>query len=101
MTGAAVAQAGDKHFDPKGNMPSGHTLKVLAEARESLSFSDRRDYEEQERGLIAERKDLKIMADSGNVCRAPRSLQAYYNIGKPDALGDWSSRINLQFMFPR
>jgi hypothetical protein len=29
------------------------------------------------------------------------SLQGYYNVEKPDALGDWSTRINLQFMFPK
>jgi hypothetical protein len=28
-------------------------------------------------------------------------LQAYYNAEKPDAPGDWSMRINLQFMFPK
>jgi len=55
------------HFHPKGKSPSEHTLKVLEEARQTLPFSDRQDYEERDRGFIARREDLKIMADAGNV----------------------------------
>jgi hypothetical protein len=28
-------------------------------------------------------------------------VQAYYNVEKPDIKGDWSLRLQLQFMFPR
>uniref|UniRef100_A4WXF1 Metallo-beta-lactamase domain-containing protein n=1 Tax=Cereibacter sphaeroides (strain ATCC 17025 / ATH 2.4.3) TaxID=349102 RepID=A4WXF1_CERS5 len=55
------------HFHPKGKAPSAHTMKVLAEARKGLPFSDRRDIEEQARGLIAERAAPQIMGDAGNV----------------------------------
>ena len=36
-----------KHFHQKGKMPSKHTKKIFAEAREKLPFSDRQDFEEQ------------------------------------------------------
>ncbi|WP_422037607.1 alkyl/aryl-sulfatase [Roseibium sp.] len=55
------------HFHPKGKAPSEHTLKVLDEARRTLPFSDTEDFEEQQRGLIAEMPDKKIMADAGHV----------------------------------
>ena len=55
------------HFHPKGKPPSEHTLKIFEEARKTLPFSDRQDYEEWERGFIARREDPKIMADAGNV----------------------------------
>ena len=55
------------HFHPKGKAPSKHTLEVLKQARTGLPFADRRDFEEQKRGLIAPMKDMKIMADGGHV----------------------------------
>jgi alkyl sulfatase BDS1-like metallo-beta-lactamase superfamily hydrolase len=55
------------HFHPKGKAPSSHTLQVLKNARNGLPFADTRDFDEQRRGLIAEMKDLKIMADGGHV----------------------------------
>ncbi|GAA0303055.1 alkyl/aryl-sulfatase [Rhodovulum strictum] len=55
------------HFHPKGKAPSEHTLKVLAEAQSGLPFDDTRDFDEQARGLIAERSARQIMADAGNV----------------------------------
>jgi alkyl sulfatase BDS1-like metallo-beta-lactamase superfamily hydrolase len=55
------------HFHPKGKPASEHTLKMFEEARQTLPFSDRQDFEEWERGFIARREDLKIMADAGNV----------------------------------
>ena len=54
------------HFHPKGKAPSEHTLKVLAEARKTLPFSDTRDFDEQKKGLIAEMKQMKIPADAGH-----------------------------------
>ena len=57
----------DGHFHPKGKAPSEHTLRILAEARTTLPFADTRDFDEQKRGLIAEMKEMKIMADAGHV----------------------------------
>ena len=75
-TGAFAAGAGagpaasvdpSKHFHPKGKMPSQYTRQIFKEARASLPFSDRQDFEEEERGFIAAPKSKKIMADAGNV----------------------------------
>ena len=75
-TGAFAAGAGagptasvdpSKHFHPKGKMPSKYTRQIFEEARVSLPFSDRQDFEEEERGFIAAPKSKKIMADVGNV----------------------------------
>ncbi|MCB1313775.1 MAG: MBL fold metallo-hydrolase [Sedimentitalea sp.] len=67
--GAARAQQAplEGHFHPKGKAPSEYTKAVLQEAKQALPFDDIRDFEEQARGLIAERSDPKIMADAGNV----------------------------------
>jgi alkyl sulfatase BDS1-like metallo-beta-lactamase superfamily hydrolase len=55
------------HFHPKGKAPSTFTRDVFKEAKATLPFADKRDFEEQQRGFIAPMKDLKIMADSGHV----------------------------------
>ena len=55
------------HFHPKGKAPSKFTLDVLKQAKATLPFADKRDFEEQKKGLIAPMKDLKIMADAGHV----------------------------------
>src|SRR5271169_1239341 len=55
------------HFHPKGKAPSKFTLEVLKKAKATLPFADKRDFEEQKRGLIAPMRDLKIMADAGHV----------------------------------
>ena len=55
------------HFHPKGKAPSKFTQEVLRQAKARLPFADRRDFEEQKRGLIAPMKDLKIKADAGHV----------------------------------
>ena len=55
------------HFHPKGKAPSKFTLEVLKQAKATLPFADKRDFEEQKKGLIAPMKDLKIMADAGHV----------------------------------
>ena len=57
----------DGHFHPKGKAPSPHTIRVLEEAKATLPFDDTRDFDEQARGLIAERAARQIMADAGNV----------------------------------
>jgi alkyl sulfatase BDS1-like metallo-beta-lactamase superfamily hydrolase len=66
----AIAQTAapmDGHFHPKGKAPSEFTVNILKQAKEELPFSDTRDFDEQKKGLIAEMKDLKIMADAGHV----------------------------------
>jgi alkyl sulfatase BDS1-like metallo-beta-lactamase superfamily hydrolase len=55
------------HFHPKGKAPSKFTQEVLRQAKAKLPFADRKDFEEQKKGLIAPMKDLKIKADAGHV----------------------------------
>jgi len=63
----AATVAADQHFDPKGKPPSEYTQQVLSQARKTLPFSDRKDFEEREKGFIAPMKQKKIMADAGHV----------------------------------
>lgn len=55
------------HFHPKGKAPSRFTKEILAAAKDSLPLTDTRDFEEQQKGLIAPMKQLKIQADAGHV----------------------------------
>ncbi|MEE4119523.1 MAG: MBL fold metallo-hydrolase, partial [Paracoccaceae bacterium] len=55
------------HFHPKGKAPSEHTMRAIEAAKVTLPFDDTRDFDEQARGLIAERAARQIMADAGNV----------------------------------
>ncbi len=55
------------HFHPKGKPPSKYTLEVFKQARATLPFHDRKDFEEQKRGFIARPESGIIMADAGNV----------------------------------
>jgi len=71
------------HFHPKGKPPSEHTLAVFEEARQTLPFSDRQDFEEWERGFIARREDLKIMADAGNVAW---DMERYLFLDEPEKI---------------
>ncbi|WP_206603270.1 alkyl/aryl-sulfatase [Leptolyngbya ohadii] len=57
----------DKHFDPKGKMPSSFTIELQNGLRKSLPFQDQRDFEEAQRGFIAAPPYKQIMADAGNV----------------------------------
>ncbi len=57
----------EDHFHPKGKVPSEFTLEVFEKARETLPFSDRRDFEESDRGFIAAPDSKIIMADAGHV----------------------------------
>ena len=69
--GSAQAQEArptlDGHFHPKGKAPSPHTIRAIEAAKATLPFGDTRDFDEQARGLIAERAARQIMADAGNV----------------------------------
>jgi alkyl sulfatase BDS1-like metallo-beta-lactamase superfamily hydrolase len=64
---ASAFGAGGEHFDPKGKPPSKHTIAVIEEARSTLPFADKRDFEEQKKGFIAAPEYMKIMADAGHV----------------------------------
>jgi len=62
---AAIAET--EHFHPKGAAPSTETLAVIETARNTLPFSDQRDFEENKKGFIAAPKSWKIQADAGHV----------------------------------
>jgi len=55
------------HFHPKGKAPSKFTTEVLKKVREQLPFADKRDFDEQMKGLIAPMKQMQIKADAGHV----------------------------------
>ncbi len=59
------AESPDEHFHPLGKPPSEHTLKVIREARETLPFADKRDFEEAKKGFIAPLKSKIIKSDAG------------------------------------
>lgn len=68
--GAIVSDPGamqGKHFDPKGKLPSTHTVELQNGQRKTLPFEDKRDFEEAQRGFIAAPDYKQIMADAGNV----------------------------------
>jgi len=56
-----------KHFHPKGEPPSKHTIEVIKKARAAMPFSERKDFEEQKKGFIAAPESMKIKADAGHV----------------------------------
>ena len=62
-TTAAFAQQAE-HFDKRGKMPSDSTVQVLDEARKTLPFSDKQDFEEAKRGLITEPETLQIKSEN-------------------------------------
>ena len=64
VTSSAVLAEG--HFHPKGKAPSQHTLKIFEQARATLPFADRQDFDEQKKGFIARPESGIIMADAGN-----------------------------------
>ena len=55
------------HFHPKGKAPSKFTIDVLNQAKTGLPFADTRDFEEKDKGLIAEMTEMQIRADGGHV----------------------------------
>jgi len=66
---SSSAEAGtiEGHFSPEGKPPSEFTKEVIRKARRTLPFSDKRDFEEQKRGLIAPMKELVIKTEDGDV----------------------------------
>jgi alkyl sulfatase BDS1-like metallo-beta-lactamase superfamily hydrolase len=75
LSGFAAAQ--EKHFHPKGKMPSKFTIELQNGLRKSLPFEDRRDFEEAGKGFIAAPPYRQIMAEAGHVA---------WDIGKYDFL---------------
>lgn len=67
------------HFDVKGRLPTSYTRDRQQALRESLPFSDQRDFEEDERGFIAAPGYTQIMADNGSVA---------WDMGRYDFLND-------------
>jgi alkyl sulfatase BDS1-like metallo-beta-lactamase superfamily hydrolase len=61
-----VAQE-DQHFDPKGKLPSEHTIAIMQALRKSLPFADERDFEEAARGFISKPDVLQIEAEHGGL----------------------------------
>lgn len=64
LGGASSAQ---EHFDPKGKVPTSHTLELMTELRATLPFEDERDFEEAKQGFIAAPPYKQIMAEGGHV----------------------------------
>lgn len=78
LNGAAIAAGGGgvlsdpgaaegKHFDSKGKQPSEFTVKIQQSWRDSLPFSDKRDFDEVKKGFIAAPDYKQIMSEVGNV----------------------------------
>jgi hypothetical protein len=67
LSGGVIQAAEIEHFHPKGKPPSKHTLEVLAQARATLPFADKRDFDEEKKGFIAAPESWQIMANAGNV----------------------------------
>lgn len=63
----AFAAEEEKHFSPKGKLPSTFTVQLQKEQRASLPFEDKRDFEEAKRGLIATPPYKQIKAEAGNI----------------------------------
>ena len=57
----------DKHFHPKGKPPSEYTLRALEAARGTLPFSDKRDFDEIDKGFMAAPETWQIKGEKGNV----------------------------------
>ena len=55
-----------EHFNSQGNLASQHTIDRQAAVRAELAFEDERDFEEAQRGLIAEPDFSTITGSRGN-----------------------------------
>jgi alkyl sulfatase BDS1-like metallo-beta-lactamase superfamily hydrolase len=64
---AQAAGPAEPHFDPKGKVPSSHTVALQEHARASLPFEDERDFEESRRGFMAAPTERQILAEDGRV----------------------------------
>jgi alkyl sulfatase BDS1-like metallo-beta-lactamase superfamily hydrolase len=57
----------DTHFHPKGKPPSKFTVKVIKNARKTMPFADKKDFEEAKKGFIGAPNSMKIKADAGHI----------------------------------
>ncbi|AKC88208.1 hypothetical protein WQ53_05770 [Pseudoxanthomonas suwonensis] len=64
---AAGQASADGHFHPEGKPASRFTVELRNGVKKALPFEDVRDFEENERGLIAVPPFKQIMADAGHV----------------------------------
>jgi alkyl sulfatase BDS1-like metallo-beta-lactamase superfamily hydrolase len=76
---ATLAADAGEHFDPQGQLPSTFTLELRDGLKATLPFADKRDFDEAERGFIAEPSYKKIMADAGHVAWDMASYQWLLN----------------------
>jgi len=56
-----------RHFDSLGKPASEHTLKEIERDSAGLPFDDKRDFDEAEKGFIAEPESWKVVGPEGNV----------------------------------
>jgi alkyl sulfatase BDS1-like metallo-beta-lactamase superfamily hydrolase len=61
------AEVAPGHFHPKGKQPSSFTIRAQAHQRLILPFSDKRDFDEADKGFVAAPGYRKIMNDTGGV----------------------------------
>lgn len=71
--------SGQDHFNGKGKPPSEATIAIQESQRQSLPFSDDRDFAESQRGFIAAPASQQILGAAGNVV---------WNMGRYDFLLD-------------
>ena len=67
LAAAGPAAAQHTHFHPEGKPASRFTVELRDGVKKALPFEDKRDFEENQRGLIAVPPFKKIMADAGHV----------------------------------
>ena len=65
--GEIVKADPNKHFDPKGKLPSEFTIEFQNGQRKTLPFEDKRDFDEAKKGFIAAPEYKQIMAEAGHV----------------------------------
>ena len=61
------AKSDPDHFHPKGKAPTDFTVSKQQQLRQTLPFSDQRDFEEQKKGFIAAPDYKQIKAEAGHV----------------------------------
>ena len=66
LAGVVLAEEAEKHFHPKGKLPSKHTTEILEQARAVLPFDDTRDLEDNSKGFIAAPESMQIKAKKGH-----------------------------------
>jgi alkyl sulfatase BDS1-like metallo-beta-lactamase superfamily hydrolase len=67
QAGVQRAEPAPEHFHPKGKLPSSFTIEAQRQQRLILPFSDKRDFEEADKGFVAAPDYRRIMTDKGGV----------------------------------